>query len=488
MEFMPALEKQLNVTTTEKGAKAYKSTLDLNVDLFGKISASREDPDAITGLYLRALEEDPETALRILFNSRDIRGGQGERKIFRHLLKNTPFELRAKIYHLVPEYGRWDDLFILRGCLDWKIVQNLIKSTILNDIEAEHPSLLAKWMPSINASSKETKSLGREFAKLLNLSEKAYRQMLSTLRKKIDLVEQKMCSKNWSDINYSSVPSKAGLMYRKAFIKHDFERYSNFIGACKIENKINTATIYPYEIAEKFGLGEWRAITQPEGLEAEALNVMWQNLPDYFNGKSFNGIVVADTSGSMYGRPLAVSVSLALYIAERNKGQWQDKFITFSENPEIQTIVGDTIGDKLRNLSKADWGYNTDLIAVFKAICKAGVENNVKTEDMPEKIFIISDMQFDEACNSNKRTNFEQIKKNYKKYGFEMPQLVFWNVRGSANVPITIDDTGTCLVSGCSPSILKAVLSSEIITPRDLMLDAVYTERYDHVAEALKQA
>lgn len=482
---MPALEKQLNVTTTDKGAKAYKSTLDLNVDLFGKISASREDPDAITALYLRALEEDPETALRILFNSRDIRGGQGERKVFRNLLKNTPFELRAKIMHLVPEYGRWDDLFVLRGCIDWKEVQNLVKTTILNDIEAEHPSLLAKWMPSINASSKETKSLGREFAKLLNLSEKAYRQMLSSLRKKIDLVEQKMCSQEWSSIDYSKVPSKAGLMYRKSFIKHDLERYSNFIGAGRIENKINTATLYPYEIADKFSLGGFCAKPQPEGLEAEALNVMWENLPDYMNGKSFNGIVVADTSGSMHGRPLAVSVSLALYIAERNKGHWQNKFITFSEQPQIQTVVGETIGDKLTNLSKADWGYNTDLMAVFKAICKAAVLNSVSPEEMPEKIFIVSDMQFDEACKSNKRTNFEQIKKKYERYGYKMPQLVFWNVRGTSNVPITIHDSGTCLVSGCSPVILKSVLDGDIISAKDIMLKTIYTERYDLIGKAI---
>ena len=490
MSFMYALEKQLNSTQTENGAKAFKSTLDLNVDLFGKISASRSDADSIVPLYLRALEEDPETALRILFNSRDIRGGQGERNVFRHLLLNTPFEIREKIIPLIPIYGRWDDLFVLDGCIDWNRVVDFVISKLNhdNDPETEHPSLLAKWMPSINASSKKTKALGKQFAKRMNLSEKEYRVMLSNLRKKIDLVEHKMCSNNWSEIEYSKVPSKAGLMYRKSFIKHDLERYNQFmLSAVKLENKVNASALYPYEIAEKVT----KAYTHVDPTEELVLQAFWQNLPDYMDGKSFKGLVVADTSGSMTSaignvKPIDVSISLAIYIAERNAGVWKNKFITFSENPEMQTIIGDTIVDKIKNLSKADWGYNTDLIAVFKSILKAAKADSVAPEDMPEKIFIISDMQFDQACNSNTRTNFEQIKKNYAKYNYKMPDLIFWNVNGSANVPMTIHDTGTCLVSGCSPSILSAVLSGEVISPIDILKQAVYTERYDPVGEAIR--
>ena len=490
MSFMYALEKQLNSTQTDNGAKAFKSTLDLNLDLFGKISASRSNPESIVPLYLRALEEDPETALRILFNSRDIRGGQGERNVFRHLFLNTPFEIREKIIPLIPIYGRWDDLFVLDGCIDWNRVVDFVISKLNhdNDPETEHPSLLAKWMPSINASSKKTKALGKQFAKRMNLSEKEYRVMLSNLRKKIDLVEHKMCSNNWSEIEYSKVPSKAGLMYRKSFMKHDIERYHQFmLSAVKLENKVNASALYPYEIAEKVR----EAYGNVDPTEELVLQALWQNLPDYMEGKSFKGLVVADTSGSMMMslgnvRPIDVSISLAIYIAERNAGVWKNKFITFSENPEMQTIIGDTIVDKIKNLSKAEWGYNTDLIAVFKSILKAAKADSVAPEDMPEKIFIISDMQFDQACNSNTRTNFEQIKKNYAKYNYKMPDLIFWNVNGSANVPMTIHDTGTCLVSGCSPSILNAVLSGEVISPIDILKQAVYTERYDLIAEALK--
>lgn len=485
MSFLFALEKQLNSTTTANGAKAFKSTLDFNLDLFGKISASRENPDSITALYLRALEEDPETALRILFNSRDIRGGQGERKVFRHLLLNTPVEIRQVIIPLVPVYGRWDDLFVLKGCVDWNYVKHYISDRFFEDLKSDTPSLLAKWMPSMNASSKASKELGNEFRRHFFLTYKEYRQALSLLRKKINIVEQKMCANEWSEIDYSKIPSRAGLMYRKSFIKHDLERYNNFmLSALKLENKINASTLYPYDIAEKFGLQQF-ALTNLEPTEELALEVMWQNLPDYMEGKSFNGLVVADTSGSMSGRPLAVSVSLAMYIAERNSGAWKNKFITFSENPTLQTIVGDSIGNKIRNLSKAEWGYNTDLIAVFNAILKAAKDDNVAPSDMPEKIFIISDMQFDQACHSNKRTNFEQVKKSYTKFGYDVPQLVFWNVNGANNVPMTVDDTGTCLVSGCSPSVLKAVLNGDIIMPIDIMKQAVYAQRYDLIGTAL---
>jgi hypothetical protein len=320
----------------------------------------------------------------------------------------------------------------------------------------------------------------------MNLSEKEYRVMLSNLRKKIDIVEHKMCSNNWSEINYSKVPSKAGLMYRKSFMKHDLQRYNAFmLSAVKLESKVNASALYPYEIAQKV-----QTYAHIDPTEELALQALWQNLPDYMENKSFKGLVVADTSGSMTMpmgnvKPIDVSVSLAIYIAERNSGVWKNKFITFSETPEMQTIIGETIVDKIKNLSKSEWGYSTDLIAVFKSILKAAKEDNVAPEDMPEKIFIISDMQFDQACNSNSRTNFEQIKKNYAKHNYKMPDLIFWNVNGAANVPMTIHDSGTCLVSGCSPSILKAVLSGEVISPIDIMKQAVYTERYDLIGTAL---
>ena len=342
----------------------------------------------------------------------------------------------------------------------------------------EAVSLLAKWMPSINASSKDTKRLGRKIAAHLGMTEREYRKVLSNLRTHINVVEKSMCSKEWSVIDYSKVPSRAAFMYRKAFAKQDATRYAEYLSAVeKGEAKINASTLYPYDIVEQYLYKGAR--------NDKTIDLQWEALPNYMEGKEFNGLVVADVSGSMYGRPMAVSISLAMYIAERNTAEvWKNKFLTFSEKPKLQSIVGSTIGKRIDNLSRAAWGMNTDLIAVFKTVLDAGMANDVSAEDMPSKLIIVSDMQFDSCCRNNNRTNFEQIQKLYRKAGYEMPQLVFWNVNAiGGNVPIQSHDTGTALVSGCSPSILKSVLTDSVLTPVDTMNETVYTERYDAVGE-----
>jgi hypothetical protein len=486
MTFLTALESELNVTETLNGAKAYKSTMNACVDLFGQINACRNDIAKAKRLFALAYREDAETAVRILFNSRDIRGGQGERKIFRELFQDLiqeNSEIGKKLIGLIPEYGRWDDLLILENTSVWDEVLSVIKTQYLADTLSLTAglkiSLLGKWLPSINASSKDSKRLGRKIAAHLELTERQYRKQLAALRTQIKIVEQKMCAKEWSAIDYEHLPSRAGFMYRKAFAKQDATRYAEYLSAVeKGEKKINAGTIYPYEIVDNYLYKGQR--------QDKTIDLMWEALPDYTEGKPFNGLVVADVSGSMMGRPMTVSISLAMYIAERNTAPiWKDKFITFSEKPELQKIAGATIGARINNLSRAAWNMNTDLMAVFKTILSAAEKNSVAAEDMPEKLIIVSDMQFDQACRSNKRTNFEQIQKLYRKAGYELPQLVFWNVNAiGGNVPIKADDTGTALVSGCSPSILKSVLSGKVISPEDVMRDAVYNERYAPIGEA----
>ena len=487
MTFLTALETELNVTETLNGAKAYKSTLNECVDLFGKISACRKDIPQARKLFALAFKEDPETATRILFNARDIRGGQGEREVFRNLFKDLVSEnseIGEQLVELIPVYGRWDDLLVLEGTAVWDNVVNVIITQLRKDDVAltagENVSLLGKWAPSINASSADSKRLGRVFAKRLGLNEREYRKFLTSLRSRIKIVEQKMCSKEWSEIDYEHLPSRAGFMYRKAFAKQDATRYAEYLSAVeKGDKKINAGTIYPYEIVENY--------LYKGASNDKTIDLMWEALPNYMEGQELNGLVVADVSGSMGcmgGTPMAVSISLAMYIAERNTGIWKDKFITFSESPEVQTIVGKTVGDRIRNLSSSAWGFNTDLRAVFESVLNAGIKNDVPDAEMPKKLIIVSDMQFDSCCRSNKRTNFEQIEKMYRKAGYEMPQLVFWNVNAiGGNVPMSIHDTGTCLVSGCSPSILKSVLGGKVITPVDVMRDAVYTERYAPIGE-----
>jgi hypothetical protein len=481
--FLNALENNFNTTTTANGAKAYKSTGSKNLDLFGKIAACRDNVPEAVRLFNLAYAEDAETAARILFWARDIRGGQGERKIFRELFKElvrSDAAIGAKLVGLIPEFGRWDDLVVLEGTLVWDVALNAIKTQLTTDLNTEvgnSVSLLAKWLPSVNASSKESKRIGRKIAEAMGWSERQYRKALTALRTQIRIVEQAMCSREWGNIDYSKLPSRAGFMYRKAFAKRDGERYQTYLNAVeKGEAKINAGTIYPYEIVDKY-------LNKGESSD-QTLNLMWEALPNYMEGQEFNGLVVADVSRSMYETPMAVSISMAMYISERNTGIWKDKFLTFSSTPELQTVTGQTIAQRIRNLSNAAWGMNTDLQAVFNLVLNTAVRNNVPEGDMPRKLIIVSDMEFDRCCTGASVTNFEAIRIKYAQAGYSLPELVFWNVNAGGNVPMKMHDTGTCLVSGCSPSILTSVLTGKVITPIEVMKNAVYAERYAPVGTA----
>lgn len=486
MNFINALEQKLNTTETQNGAKAYESTLSKCLDLFGKIGACRDDLDQADRLFSLAFDDDPETATRILFWVRDIRGGQGERSVFRKLLvtlaKKNP-ELCSKLIEYVPVYGRWDDLWTLENTDVWDDVLTLVKTQFHKDIFPETPvSLLAKWLPSINASSKDSKRIGRKIAASLGLSEREYRNCLTNLRTRIKIVEQKMCSNRWKEIEYEHVPSRASFMYRNAFNKRDAARYKAYLDAVKRgEKKINAGTLYPYDIVQQYLLG-----TETNNA---TLELQWEALPNYMEDKEFNGLVVADVSGSMTvnnSLPMAVSISLAMYIAERNVSEiWKDKFITFSGNPKIQTVTGSDIESRIKNLMKAEWGFNTDLIAVFKVILDTAIENSLDQCDMPQKLIIVSDMEFDAAVWSNDETNFEAIQSLYHEVGYEMPALVFWDVNSGGTVPIKVDDMGVCLVSGCSPSILQTVLGDNI-SPIDVMNSTVYSDRYSQISTAFR--
>jgi len=517
-DFISSLNRGLNTTTTWNGAKAYTSTLNSCVDFFGKVGSSRDDLSGITHLFNMALNEDEETALRILFYGRDVRsnssgnGGQGERSVFRHVFRELAISLSPlarKLVHLIPFYGRWDDILVLHDTYLWPLVIDLFKAQLDKDVLALNSdnsvSLLGKWLPSINASSKRTKELGRKVAKDLGLSEKDYRQLLVRLRTRINIVEHAMCSGDWSNINYEHVPSKAMLMYRKAFQKHDEDRYKQYIEAVsRGEKKINASTLYPYDISNAV-TNSYTGLKKISNTERQGLSAQWQALPNYMEGADFNGLVLADVSGSMYSpysytdgtgkrktsniKPIDVSVSLAVYIAERNTSDyWKDKFIVFDGNPRLVSLPssGD-IYTKLQTVVRSTQRMeNTNLMKAIKAILDAGVKGKVPQDQMPSSLIIVSDMQFDRSCNSNKRTNLEQMQKLYDKAGYTMPNIIFWNVCSASNVPMTIDDRGVALVSGCSPSTMKAVLNSKVITAVDVMREAVYSSRYDAVSSAIK--
>jgi len=459
--------KETSYGKTENGADTFTRSGSRLLDFYAQAGAMRNSKKEALELFQKAFSEDNEKAIRILFYLRDVRGGQGERDLFRICLEWLGEEEKAvfeKIVNFVPEYGRFDDLFF-----DNDKCFSILKTTLGIDGNSETPSLLAKWLPTINASSEKTKAKAKWMAEKLGLTSIAYRKLVRDIRKKLAVVEEKMSAKKWGEINYSAVPSQASRIYKNAFSKHDEERYGKFIEkATKGEVKINASTLYPYQI--------YNSVNRDY---SETLEALWNQLPDYTQGK--NALVVADVSGSMCGDPMSVSVSLALYFAERNKGQFKDYFITFSGNPTLQKVEGKNLRDKMRNLERAEWGMNTNIQKVFELILNTGLQNSVSPEEMPETIYIISDMEFDQATLSGRMvTNYEVIREKYLESGYNLPNIVFWNVNArGGNLPVQQNESGVAMVSGFSPVIFKMAIENK--TPEQVMLDTINSERYNKI-------
>lgn len=465
MTYLQNLKKGTNKTKTENNADTLKSTLNPLVDFFALGGATRDNENLGLDLFKKAFSFDNQKAIRILFYLRDVRGGQGERKIFRNALEylgKNEKKVAKKIAEYIPEYGRYDDMFVLPT----DIFIPLVKEQLEKDWKSKTPSLLAKWMPSENTSSRDTVLLAKAIRESLGGTSREYRKLLSTLRARIKLVEHNLTEKDYDSLDYSRVPSQAGLKYRKAFFRNDEKGYQAFLDSVeKGETKINASTLYPYQIYDAVKNGD-----------TQTPDALWKALPDYTRGN--NALVVADVSGSMSGRPMSVSVSLALYFAERNKGQFKDHFITFSGSPQLQKISGRTLTQRMNSIETAAWEMNTNVKAVFELLVNTAVENDTPVEEMPSTIYIISDMEFDE-CNQG-GTNFDAIDKMYKKAGYTRPQLVFWNVNAiNKQVPVEEDQEGVTLVSGASPSTFKLVMENK--TPVDLMEDVINSVRYQEI-------
>lgn len=491
-KLLDGLEEATNYTRTENWAVTYKSTLSSMLDFFAMGGALRQrDEKSVIQLFSKAFHENKALALKALFYFRDIRQGQGERRTFRILLKylgKIEPELIEKNMENIPFYGRWDDIFALYGTQAEKAMFTLVKSQLDSDSLTEHPSLLAKWMPS-EYSGKSKRALAGLIRAELKLTHKEYRKLLTGLRTKINIVETLMASNEWSKIEYSSVPSRASLIYNKAFRRHDELRYEAFLDeVLKAESdvKIKAQTLYPYDIIRK---------VDKEGISCvKEATALWDSQKDWIGDSDDIGIVVCDTSGSMFGGwarrkgvdPIYISTSLAMYFAERNKGPFHNAFITFSSNPQLQKIVGETIWDKWNNLSKADWAGSTNLVGVWDLILNTGKKYHIPEEEMPKKVFVISDMEFDHCTDlgrSREMTNIDAMKERYAKANYELPTIVFWNVESRQNnVPITKNEQGIVLVSGASPSIFKALMKRvESMGPIDMMLSVLESERYDRV-------
>lgn len=532
MEFMDHLKNTLdedyNKSITENGAVGYRTTgkklLDLNFQVSSLRSQSEQEVrDKFTDLFY----EDKLLAVKWLFYAGDVREGLGERRLFRigikYLAENHP-DLAKAVLELVPFYSRWDNLF---GLFDTSLCDDIIqiiKQQLAEDKqhmqEQTSVSLLAKWLPSANASSKETKRLARIIIYKLDISEKQYRKMLSELRTYLKVVEVSMSKKEWSQIDYASVPSRANLIYNRAFLRNDEERRRNYLDCLqKGETKIHAGVLFPHDIVHEYydwaGWGSYKLKKRDVTLEE-----LWKALPDY-GMNSENTICVADGSGSMCSvvgggskvRCLEVANALAIYFAERSSGQFRNTYLTFSEHPQIVDLsTAANLREKLEIAHRHNEVANTNIEAVFELILKTAVKQNMKQEELPKNILVLSDMEFDDCvcCNSenqqqiNKPTGgflpsnhwqmakpteglFQIIAERYRKQGYELPRLVFWNICSrTGTIPVKENHLGVALVSGFSPNIMKMVLSNST-DPLKVLLEQLQAERYDAVEQAVKK-
>jgi len=531
--FINEMEEITNIAYTENRALAYCTTKSNTLDLFSGIAALRNataDRMAnIFNLYKKAYQEDKELTTRMFFWLRDIRGGAGERKTFRQFLYLLAFhnpKLIIANLDNIAEYGRFDDLLILLdtdlqddvlGYIDEKL------GTDYNRMCRNLPvTLIAKWLPSENASNKDTVRYAKIIRKGLGLTSEEYRKALTRLRSYLNIVETKMSAGEWDSIDFAEVPSRAGMIYSSAFARHESDRYEKFIEDVALGKvNINTSTLYPYDIVDKVINLEDIGRSMKDRMAVEAkrkvFDLLWKNLPDYLEGIDDNILCMVDTSGSMFQgynsnvKPINIALSLGIYTAERNKGVFQNKFLTFSGSPALQTVKGNTIQEKVANMQRADWAMNTNIEAAFNVILQSAIKAKTDPKDMISKLVIISDMEFDAANTScdgyfrSKRSTYAPMKKfmplmkdKFKAAGYEMPNLVYWNVDArSGVVHSTLADINFCMVSGASPSIFVGIFNGEIevdvvdeegnittqteLDPMEVMKSTLMAERYDKV-------
>ena len=476
---------------TENGAITNSTSLNPCLDLFFLAGACRQESEQnIQNKLVSSYACDPLKTLKIIFWAGDIREGAGERRFFKLALSWLAKEHIKDLHQnmaLVPEFSRWSSLFEV--ALTDDNVLNYIVSVLLDE-KAKGHSLLCKWLPrqgsvvDVKKSSKkwgfsttttETRKprklyggLANKIRKVAKLSPKEYRKILV---KGTSVVENLMCSNQWDKIDYSKVPSVAMNKYNKAWYRRGGDKFAQYLQSLqKGETKINAGAIFPHDIIKNvFSSSYWGADELNEAQIAQ-----WNALPNYLGEEEHSILPVCDVSGSMYGVPITVSVGLGLYLSERNKGAFKDAFITFSSRPQLEYLKGD-INRRIKQLSDADWGGNTNITAVFELILRRGLEEKVPQEDMPNTVLIISDMEFD-CC--GQMTNFEHIKAQYIKAGYEIPNIVFWNVNGrSGNVPVRVNDKGVALVSGASPSIVRGVLADDL-NPVKVMNTVIEADRY----------
>lgn len=503
MDLMELMKKQTDraMTLTQNGADAYATSGSHLLDFSYMMSSLRDfDISKFFDFYGKVWNEDPMLAIKVAFYAGDIRSGMGERDVFRRCLMFIATyypEIAKAVMNLVPDYNRWDSVLTLYSMTKTRddaveMIRSQIQKDLANMAVGKPISLCAKWMPSVNASSFQTVVLAKELAQDLGMSERKYRKTLSELRNYLNVVEVKMSAKEWGEIDYEAVPSRANLLYSNAFLRNDCKRRNEYLAdLANGKKKINAKVLYPHEIICKSIVPSYRG-------DKEAMSLyesIWKALPDY--GVQ-NTLVVRDGSGSMTAykyknsntRPIDVASALAIYLSEHNTGVWKDKFITFSSDPEIVDMsMCKSLLEKIRWVFSYDDYSNTDIFKTMKLILDTAVNNHVPASDMPELIIILSDMQFDPDLHEFDGSLFDRIKKKFKDRGYKLPKICFWNLEGDIHrtVPMQDNDMGLILCSGFSPNVINMFMSGDFKDPYDILVNVLNSDRYKPVEEAVKE-
>lgn len=512
MTFLDNMKEEMTKATTENGANTYSSTLNANLDFFAQAGAMRSRLEDVRELFVKAFAEDKRLAVYNLVHLRNVRlGGVGERDAFRSAFRaiiNNDIDLAIELIQCIPYIGRWDDVVYLwwyaknegrikfeESALQW------IKDNLQQDLENlsggnNYVSLLAKWLPSQDASNKTVKKQAKLLAKALDMSNKEYRQSLSKLRKHLNIIERNLSQKEYENIELERIPSRAMFKYRTALHNHLGQRMVDYIEDVSTgDKKMNTSNMLPDEIVSK-GMNYWGY--RSEGITRD-LEVMWDNLDNVLDMED-NALIMADVSGSMSGKPMEVAIGLALYTAERIEGAYKDHFMSFSANPSLIHVPSSlSLQERINIAMNSEWGMNTDLTKAFETILDVAVKNNSAQKEMPSKLIIISDMEFDdsqgiswrwsddEEVNKFDETVHEDIKRKFESKGYRLPEIVYWNVDSRQNnIPVRADESGVALVSGYSPNILKTVIGKDLFNPTQIMLDTLDKEEYKFLEDIFK--
>ena len=435
----------MNYTTTTNGAKTNSTSGKECLDLFTRIGNMRyDDRLRILEDFEKAYQDDKQLATQVLFWARAARIGSGERKtfhtIFSEIGKTAP-DFISDNARTLAELGYWKDLVPYFG------IQKVI--SIFAQAIREKDRLACKWAPRKCAELRDE----------LGFTNREYRKWL---KRYSETVEQTMSEGEWSEVNYSSVPGSAMRKYSRAFAKQDSKRFDEWK-----EDKTTKASVsatYPHEVLACD--------------DAALADKMWDNLPDFLENSQENILPMIDTSGSMFGEPLAIAISLGMYLAERSKGEFNDMFLTFDESPQLVKIEGDNVQDRLSNISQAEWGMNTDFEKAYMHILRMAKKHNVVPDSMPTMLLVLSDMQFDDSQRG--MTHFNHMKEEYEKAGYKLPKIVFWNLACHYGTPAKCSDDSVAMVSGYSPSIMKAILNAEEFNPLSIMMEALEPIELDY--------